>query len=716
LAPPASPVRVGLAGTGYIADFHARAIRLLPATELVAVCDSNIRRAQAFADRWRVAAAHESLESMLQNDRLDCVHVLLPPDLHYAAARSVLEAGAHVFAEKPLTVSTQQADELLRLSTEKSLRVGVNHNMLYSGAFRRLREAVRGGILGPLDHVVLRYFLDLGPIRFGPFDAWMLKAPGNLVLEIGPHVFSMATDLVGPLDIVKATAERPATLPGGRRVFRRWRVLATAGSVAVDVGLELGLGFGVRTIDVRGLFGSATVDLDGETCVVDRSRTSVNVDLDRYQRTRALVRQLKTQARHTLSDVLLSRLRLRSRGNPYETSFLDSIADFYRTLRSGAPQDGRVDGRTGRDVVELCRRVVEAAGVGFGEGAPPAPRAKATPPTVLVLGGSGFIGRELVRHLLDAGYGVRAMIRGSGDTLADLETGRLELVRGDARRESDLDDALGGIEHVYHLARAGAAKTWEDYLQEDIEPTRLIGEACLRRGVRRLVYTGTIDSYYAGARAGTITEQTPLDRNITRRNYYARAKAKGEELLTSMHQGRSLPLVIFRPGIVIGRGGNPFHWGVGMWSSPGSCEVWGDGRNKLPLVLVSDVAAALVQGIQAEGIEGRSYNLVDVPLLSAREYLEEFERLSGLSVAARHPSIWAFYAIDMAKWLVKVTVRHPDRHHVPSYRDWESRTQKAFFDCSRTRAELGWSPASDRGRMVEEGIGGSLEAWLAACR
>ena len=51
--------------------------------------------------------------------------------------------------------------------------------------------------------------------------------------------------------------------------------------------------------------------------------------------------------------------------------------------------------------------------------------------------------------------------------------------------------------------------------------------------------------------------------------------------------------------------------------------------NKLPFVLVRDVAAALVRGIQVPGIEGRSYNLVDLPLLTARDYLEELQRHTG---------------------------------------------------------------------------------------
>ena len=101
-------------------------------------------------------------------------------------------------------------------------------------------------------------------------------------------------------------------------------------------------------------------------------------------------------------------------------------------------------------------------------------------------------------------------------------------------------------------------------------------------------------------------------------------------------------------------------------------------------------------------------------LLTARDYLEELQRHSGTKLDVRYHAIFQFYLTDLIKWFVKLLVRHPDRGRIPSYRDWESRTQKAIFDCSRARTELNWTPASDRQRMIDEGIGGSLKAWLKA--
>lgn len=708
-----TPIRAAIVGTGYIAEFHARAIQVLEHVELACVCDANLRSAEAFAGAWRVPSVYDSLEAMLRDQRLDVIHILVPPDRHHSLAKTALQSGAHVFLEKPMCATVDEADELLALARDKKLRVGVNHNFMFTSAYQRVREIVRSGTLGPIDYASFNHFFELGQIRFGPFDSWMLRAPGNAILEIGPHLLSAVLDLVGKPNEITATADRKVELPGGEGAFRRWHIHGTAGRTAVDVNISLAPGFSQRTIYVRGLYGTATVDFDANTCTVDR-RTPLALDFDRYKRSNLIAKQLRSQARKTLADYVLSRLKLRQRGNPYQVSIINSVATFYSGLNTDAPLDNRIDGGAGRDVVACCHKIIHAAGVQSAATRPTAVRRKPSkPPTILVLGGAGFIGRELIRQLLAAGHSVRTMMRGSGALLEEFDADRLEIMRGNMGLEADIKAALQGIEFVYNLATT-EAKTWDDSLRLIVEPTRLVARACLGAGVKRLIYTGTIDSYYAGEKAGTITEQMPLDPNIKRRNYYARAKAASEAVLMDMHRTQRLPVVIARPGIVIGRGGNPFHWGVGRFSES-VCEVWGDGNNPLPFVLVTDVCAALLRCMEVPDIEGRSYNLIDVPLLTARDYLQELQRLAGIQLTAYYRPIWRFYAADMAKWLVKVAVRHPDRLRIPSYRDWESRTQKAFFDCTRARTELMWAPASDRARMIEEGIGGSLQSWLAAC-
>lgn len=707
-SPRSAKRRVGLLGTGYIAEWHAKALATVPGVELVAVCDKVVSRAQSFAEKFRVPAAHGSLSEMLERGGLDAVHVLVPPDLHFESAQAILRAGVHALLEKPMSPRAEDCDALVRLAGEKKLSLGIGHNFLFSDCYERLREDVRSGLLGPLDHVTITWHRELPQLTFGPFDIWMLRDPGNIALEIGSHGVAQVLDLVGEPDDIQVKATNPIALETGRTFYRRWQIDAAKGATAVELRLSFVPGFSEYSVHVRGVLGSAFVDFDRNTYSLRRHHACGD-DFDRHAMVADEARGLRRQARRTLLDYVGSKAHLCKRGNPFGASIAKVMDAFYGSL--GRDLDERIRGEAGRNVIRVCERIARSV----PRPAVSEPRAESAPTSepaarILVLGATGFIGRELVRQLADAGHSVRVLVRSPGKLPNDLKIPRVERVAGDLDDADAVRKALSGIECVYHLARANV-KTWPDYQRYEIDATRNLAELALAAGVKRFIYTGTIDSYYAGAHAGRITEDTPLDPAIRRRNLYARAKAASEEILLEMRRTRGLPLVVFRPGIVIGRAGSPFHWGVGMWWHGSYCLVWGDGQNKLPLVLVDDVARALVAGLDAPSIEGESFNLVGDPCLTAWEYLDELDRCAGMRIQRRATPIWSFYLKDMLKWFAKVAVRHPERR-LPSYRDWESRTQRAVFDCSRAKARLSWKPESDRRELVRRGIEEPVRAFL----
>ena len=159
--------------------------------------------------------------------------------------------------------------------------------------------------------------------------------------------------------------------------------------------------------------------------------------------------------------------------------------------------------------------------------------------------GTGFIGKHLVRTLTERGHAVRAVTRGLSSAQIALAGLPVELVQGDLANPAFLDRALDGIEVVYHLAKAVGDK-WDDYYRQDVLVTKNIAERAQAKGVRRFIYTGTIDSFYSARASDVITGDTPLDPNIATRNHYARSKATCEALLLEMHRQGGFPVVIFR--------------------------------------------------------------------------------------------------------------------------------------------------------------------------
>jgi predicted dehydrogenase/nucleoside-diphosphate-sugar epimerase len=695
-------LNVGFLGTGYIADWHAKALRSVPTASLTAVCDRDLGRARTFAARHGVTRVHPSLEAMLAGGQLDVVHVLLPPNLHAPCAGEIIDAGIHVLLEKPTATCVQECENLIERARPRGVRIGVSHNFLFAPIYEQLRNELRSGKLGRPDQITITWHKGLAQLQAGPFDLWMLCEPQNIMLEVGSHSLAHVLDLVGPSEIIGVHATNPLDLPSGVRFFRRWHVEAGWGSTGVTLNFSFAPGFPEHSIHIRGSLASATVDFERNTYLLHR-HTKFAHDFDRYYVSAAEATALRGQARTTLGRVILSKLS-HSAGDPYGQSIARTLQAFYAGLTGST--DSRLSPELGRDVVRACNEIGEKvkAALPCAAANPIAPGVaeRKGPPQILLLGATGFIGQALTRQLIAQGHAVRVLVRNPSRLPADIRAQLADVVVGDLSKEDDIATALAGIQYLYHLARP-LVKTWAEFTEHEVEATRRVAQACLAAKVKRLIYTGTIDTYYAGAPSTTITEDTPLDPHIRWRNYYAQSKALSEQILMLLHSQKGLPVVIFRPGIVIGRAGSPYHWGIGMWSWNAVCQVWGRGCTPLPFVLVEDVARALVTALDAEGIEGESFNLVAETQLSAMDYLQALEKCTGLELQKIPTPPWKLYLLDLTKWVIKRAIRHPD-HRLPSYRDWVTRTQRSHYDCSKARKRLNWNPTDARAEIIEKGI------------
>ncbi len=692
--------RICLMGTGNIAEWHIQALRRVPQAEVIAVCDLSATRAESFARRWGIRDSYGSFEALREQVKPDVVHILVPPEHHFEAARQVLESGAHALLEKPMAVTSQQCDELIALAKQKGVRLGISHNFLHDESYEQLKADVQSGRLGRIDRIEIGWNREFPLVTRGPFDLWVLQSPERILLEIGPHPLGALLDLAGEPEHLTVRASEQVDLPGGRCFYRRWLIGAECGRTAVDVVISLGPGFVEHQVHVRGTQGAATADLD-RNVYVRHQNTGLGHDLNRFARVRNEGRAVTSQAWRNLRRMVVGKLTRSPIGNPFAMCLSRSLSAFYRSLGQDHP-DPRQSAEFGRTLVGLCERVGREAHLPPVQPATVQEVRLERKPEVLVLGATGFIGRELVRQLVEQGLGVRVLVRRPGGLDATFDRRFVEVVRGDGGRGADLDGALEGIRQVYHLAKA-QAKSGRDLVKLDTELSRTVAEKCLEHRVERLIYTSTIAVYYAGGKAGTITEETPPDPRISRCSAYARAKVQTEIELLEMHRKSGLPVVIFRPGIVLGRGGSPFHPGVAHWSWDAICQYWGRGENTLPIVLVEDVAAALVAARLAAGVDGETFNLVGEPCLTARECVGEMEQISGMRFESRSVRPMQHYLGDMSKWVIKMLVRHPERYR-PSYQYWESRTQQAAFDCSKARRLLGWQPESDRDTIIQRAI------------
>lgn len=124
-------LRCAVIGVGYLGKFHAQKYAMLPDCELVAVADNNLETARGVAEVSNTSAVADYRDLLGQ---VDAVSIAVPTNLHYRIARDFLESGAHVLVEKPMTVTLEEADELIRIAGANDLRLMIGHLERFNSA------------------------------------------------------------------------------------------------------------------------------------------------------------------------------------------------------------------------------------------------------------------------------------------------------------------------------------------------------------------------------------------------------------------------------------------------------------------------------------------------------------------------------------------------------------------------------------------------------
>jgi predicted dehydrogenase len=220
-------LRAAVVGTGFIGVVHVDALRRL-GVEVLGVVGSTPERARAKG----LAPAYESFEAMLDDDRVDVVHLTTPNHLHHEQAKQALAAGKHVVCEKPLATTAEQSAELLELAEGAGLVHCTNFNLRFFPLVQEAKECVHAGAVGDVWNVHGGYLQDWLAL---PTDwNWRLETDkaGELraVGDIGSHWMDI-TQFVTGLRIVEVFADLATVLPVRRRPKGEVETFASGGDV-----------------------------------------------------------------------------------------------------------------------------------------------------------------------------------------------------------------------------------------------------------------------------------------------------------------------------------------------------------------------------------------------------------------------------------------------------------------------------------------------------
>ena len=136
----------------------------VPGARLFTVCDLDSKRLESVKARYPSLETTTTFEEVLADPRIDAVAIATPVASHYRLAMQALMAGKHVFVEKPLAPSAEEAERLVDEAAKRRLVLAVDHTFIHTPAVRKMRDLVREGIG---DSLLLR----LGPRESGPLPA-----------------------------------------------------------------------------------------------------------------------------------------------------------------------------------------------------------------------------------------------------------------------------------------------------------------------------------------------------------------------------------------------------------------------------------------------------------------------------------------------------------------------------------------------------------------
>jgi predicted dehydrogenase len=286
-------VRAGVIGVGYLGRFHAEKYASLPDGELVGVVDADPARAAELAKKLNTRAFKDP-EQLL--GEVDAVSIVVPTVLHHRLAKQFLEQGVHVLLEKPMTVTLEQADELIELARSKAAILQIGHIERFNPAV----TAIKAMLSSP------RYII---AERAAPFTVRCTDV--NVVLDLMIHDLDIVADLAGsePKAISAAGASvitRELDMASARIVFQNGCIADVSASRVSDEKKRL-----LRVFDNGSVYtsdyqtqkamvsrrgGNAVPELIVEDISKDRSDTLA-------EEVRAFVNSVRTGTRPLVSGI-----------------------------------------------------------------------------------------------------------------------------------------------------------------------------------------------------------------------------------------------------------------------------------------------------------------------------------------------------------------------------------------------------------------------------
>lgn len=221
----ASPVRLGIVGTGGMANWHVENYKKIPGCQVVAAADLDRARAEAFASKHGIEAVFTDVEEMLAKGGFEAVSVVTSDAGHAPVSLACLHAGKHVLCEKPLAVEVSDARAMAAAARRAGVVNMVNFSYRDWPCLQAAKQAVQAGEIGEIVHVEASYLQAWlaskvwGDWRTNPAWLWRLSSKHGsrgVLGDVGVHILDYASFPVGPVREVFCRLKTFPKAPGNR--------------------------------------------------------------------------------------------------------------------------------------------------------------------------------------------------------------------------------------------------------------------------------------------------------------------------------------------------------------------------------------------------------------------------------------------------------------------------------------------------------------------
>jgi predicted dehydrogenase len=197
-------VKVGLVGCGVISDIYIENSKKFTSYEIIACADLITEKAQQKAEKWNIPIVC-SVDELMRNPEIEVVLNLTIPQAHAEISLKALEAGKHVYCEKPLAVELADGKKIVDLAKKKGLRVGCAPDTFLGGRLQMCRKIIDDGWLGKVIGGSA-YMLCPGHEIWHPGPDFYYKKGAGPLFDMAPYYITALLSLLGPVDTISGSA------------------------------------------------------------------------------------------------------------------------------------------------------------------------------------------------------------------------------------------------------------------------------------------------------------------------------------------------------------------------------------------------------------------------------------------------------------------------------------------------------------------------------